>query len=253
MNRLVQQAHSSAPDIQDSPMSMPRRIVAMILVIAAILLWLSLDVLTEANHLADRDASQRTSSGAIVIHRQEVRAVTAKQADLHEHEDPVFAHLREHWRVPAALAQEILVATKKAENRYEISADLVLAIMATESSFRHAGNPNGGNNPLRPYGLMQVDGRWHPEKFPGGKPRLTQPKENILIGAHVLREYLDREDGNVERALQRYNGALHDPDQKYAAKVLRYRAQFESLMSVDCQTRVQYTSSDNGAGLQCNS
>lgn len=142
----------------------------------------------------------------------------------------VFDHLKNTWRVPDTLALEILASVDRAQKKFEVSPALILAVMATESSFKHVGNPDGNFNPHKPFGLMQVYGKWHPEKFPEGRPRVTRPKENIMIGVQVLKEYLDREEGNLIRALHRYNGSLDDPTRKYSKKVLGYYNEFKSMM-----------------------
>jgi soluble lytic murein transglycosylase-like protein len=69
---------------------------------------------------------------------------------------------------------------------------------------------------------MQVAGQYHAEKFPGGTVRHTSVRENLDIGAQVLKEYLARERGNERRALLRYNGSLHISD-KYYRKVTRFK------------------------------
>lgn len=144
--------------------------------------------------------------------------------------DQVFDHLKHAWRVPDTLAIEILSSVERAQKQFDLSPALILAVMATESSFKHVGNPDGKFNPHKPFGLMQVYGKWHPEKFPEGRPRVTRPKENIMIGAQVLKEYIDREEGNLVRALHRYNGSLDDPTRKYSKKVLGYYKEFKSMM-----------------------
>jgi soluble lytic murein transglycosylase-like protein len=98
-----------------------------------------------------------------------------------------------------------------------------MAVAATESSFNHSvGNPGGGNDPRKPFGIMQVAGQFHPEKFPQREVRRTTVKENIEIGAQVLKEYLASEGGNERRALLRYNGSLNISD-KYFLRVRRLK------------------------------
>jgi hypothetical protein len=150
---------------------------------------------------------------------------------LHAH-TALVAHLRTQWRVPPDLIEGILVGVEKAHRAHRLSPELLLAVMAVESSFRMAGNPGTNKkDPQKPHGLMQIYGKWHAEKFPQKTPVVLPPVEHILVGSLVLREYMDREKGNTVRALQRYNGALHDGTQKYARKVLTHKKHFAALLS----------------------
>jgi hypothetical protein len=81
-------------------------------------------------------------------------------------------------------------------------------------------------DPLKPHGLMQVSGEHHKDKFlrtDGGGLRPAFLDDSLLIGTRVLAEYLLLENGNLNRALQRYNGALGDARQRYARQVLEHR------------------------------
>lgn len=120
-----------------------------------------------------------------------------------------------HWRVPQAHADEVVKVAYQAAALYNLDPVMLLAMAGKESSFRHLGNPGGGNNPNKPFGIMQVDGRWHPEKFKYGKAYVTTVDENIFIGARIVREYLDREKGDARFALMRYNGTRWQDDRYY--------------------------------------
>lgn len=135
----------------------------------------------------------------------------------------IAAYLAREWKLGQAYASQVAVAVLAASNRYRVDPLLLLAVAATESSLQHSvGNPGGGVDPMKPYGIMQVAGQYHTEKFPGGVVKRTSVRENVDIGAQVLKEYLARERGNERRALLRYNGSLHISD-KYFRKVNRFR------------------------------
>lgn len=134
---------------------------------------------------------------------------------------------------PADRALEIANAAFQAAHTYSLDVALILAVAAKESSFREVGNPGMRGqpvDPLKPHGLMQVSGKYHSEKFPRGVARVTDVYENIHIGTHVLSEYLDKANGNVRHALQRYNGAAHDPRSSYALDVLQLRHYFTQAL-----------------------
>jgi soluble lytic murein transglycosylase-like protein len=86
-----------------------------------------------------------------------------------------------------------------------IDPTLVLAVAAVESKFKpRAVNPATGAK-----GLMQVLPKWHQDKIldVGGESSLLLIAPNINVGAAILAEYLDAEDGNVEDALGHYLGS----------------------------------------------
>jgi hypothetical protein len=85
-----------------------------------------------------------------------------------------------------------------------IDPTLVLAIVAVESKFKpRAVNPATGAK-----GLMQIMPRWHQDKVLGigGESSLMLIAPNIAVGAAIMSEYLDAEDGDVQDALGHYLG-----------------------------------------------
>jgi hypothetical protein len=85
-----------------------------------------------------------------------------------------------------------------------IDPTLVLAIAAVESKFKPgAVNPTTGAK-----GLMQIMPRWHQDKIHGigGEPSLMLIAPNISVGAAIMAEYLDAEDGDIQDALGHYLG-----------------------------------------------
>jgi soluble lytic murein transglycosylase-like protein len=85
-----------------------------------------------------------------------------------------------------------------------IDPTLVLAIAAVESKFKPgAVNPTTGTK-----GLMQIMPRWHHDKIlgVGGESSLMLIAPNITVGAAIMAEYLDAEDGDIQDALGHYLG-----------------------------------------------
>lgn len=98
--------------------------------------------------------------------------------------------------------------------RAGLRPELVLAVIHVESYFdRFAISRSGAR------GLMQVMPFWmdeigHPED------NLFKLQTNLRYGCTILRYYLDMEDGNLPRALGRYNGSLGSwryPEKVFAA------------------------------------
>lgn len=96
----------------------------------------------------------------------------------------------------------ILRLVHEESHRFNLKPELVLAVMHVESLFdRYAISPVGAQ------GLMQVMPFWR-EEIGNSSDNLTDIATNIRYGCAILSAYLQREDGNLMRALARYNGSL---------------------------------------------
>ena len=86
--------------------------------------------------------------------------------------------------------------------RVDLPPELILAVIDVESNFdRYAISVAGA------LGLMQVMPFWKDEI---GRPNdnLNRIDTNLRYGCTILRHYLDKEKGDLRRALGRYNGSL---------------------------------------------
>lgn len=96
--------------------------------------------------------------------------------------------------------------------RAKLTPELVLAVIDIESRFdRYAISSAGAQ------GLMQIMPFWlkeigHPDD------NLIHAHTNLRMGCTILRYYLDKEKGDLRRALGRYNGNIYT--RAYADKVL---------------------------------
>lgn len=97
-------------------------------------------------------------------------------------------------------------------SRVGLPPELVLAVIDVESDFDRWAISRAGAQ-----GLMQVMPFWLAEI---GRPgdNLHHPGTNLRLGCTILRYYLDRESGDLKRALARYNGSLGKTE--YAHRVL---------------------------------
>ena len=126
-------------------------------------------------------------------------------------------------RLPDAEARLRLLKLVHLEaSRAELPPELVLAVIEGESNFDRYAISHAGAR-----GLMQVMPFWIDEI---GKPgdNLFQVRTNLRFGCAILRYYLDREDGNMQRALARYNGSVGKywyPDRVYKALSQRWYRQ----------------------------
>ena len=107
---------------------------------------------------------------------------------------------------------EILTRVHYEAARAGLEPELVLAVIEVESNFdRYAVSVAGA------LGIMQVMPFWRNEI---GRPNdnLIHLNTNLRYGCTILKFYLDKEDGDLRRALGRYNGSLGK--RKYPNKVI---------------------------------
>ncbi len=97
---------------------------------------------------------------------------------------------------------DILRQVHREANRADLPPELVLAVIDVESNFDRFAISWAGA-----LGLMQVMPFWLDEI---GRPddNLFHVDTNLRMGCTILRYYLDREKGDMVRALARYNGSL---------------------------------------------
>ena len=106
----------------------------------------------------------------------------------------------------------ILTAVYQESLNSGIAPDIILAVIAAESSFdRFAVSPAGAQ------GLMQVMPFWKNE-IGRREDNLTDITTNIRYGCKILQFYLQNEKGNLALALARYNGSVGQT--RYSEKVL---------------------------------
>ena len=106
------------------------------------------------------------------------------------------------YRVSAEESQQILRAVYREAKQFELEPDLVLAVIAIESSFNRFAVSSAGAQ-----GLMQVMPFWKRE-LGRDDDNLTDIDTNIRYGCSILKYYLGVERGDLVRALARYNGSL---------------------------------------------
>jgi len=117
-------------------------------------------------------------------------------------------------RIPDRVAREELLVTVHYEaKRAGLDPQLVLGLIQVESAFRKYAVSSVGAR-----GYMQVMPFW--AKLIGTTDHnLFHLRTNLRYGCTILRHYLDIENGNLFRALGRYNGSLGKAE--YPNMVLR--------------------------------
>jgi len=101
-----------------------------------------------------------------------------------------------------AAREEFLVTVHYEAKRAGLDPQLVLGVIQVESNFRKYAVSKAGAR-----GYMQVMPFW--VKLIGTREHnLFHLRTNLRYGCMILRHYLDIEQGNLYRALGRYNGSL---------------------------------------------
>jgi soluble lytic murein transglycosylase-like protein len=145
--------------------------------------------------------------------------------------DKLVSFLSSHYKRPHSQVATIVKETVEQAQSKGIDPLLFLAVISVESNF----NPNAVSN-KGAIGLVQVMPESHPTKIEairraGKKP--TDIPENINMGVSILSEYRQIHNGDMHKALLRYNGSLRDKKGRYAAKIMAEHKRFETLAAPD--------------------
>jgi soluble lytic murein transglycosylase-like protein len=139
--------------------------------------------------------------------------------------DRLSGHIQRKYQVPDHKADQIVVEAIRSGQTHQVDPELILAIIAVESTFKERAVSREGAR-----GLMQVLPRAHPTKIQdiGGARALFDPVKNIHTGSRILNKYLDMHDGNLRRALLKYNGSLGTRS-SFADRVMRIYQDFRRV------------------------
>jgi soluble lytic murein transglycosylase-like protein len=114
-------------------------------------------------------------------------------------------HIQNRYKIPNHKARQIVTEAIRNGEIHQVDPELILAIIAIESTFKERAVSRVGAR-----GLMQVMPGSHPSKIReiGGSHALFDPAKNIHTGSRILASYLDNHSGHLRRALLSYNGSL---------------------------------------------
>lgn len=104
------------------------------------------------------------------------------------------------------LREEFLVTVHYEAKRAGLDPQLVLGLIQVESAFRKYAISSAGAR-----GLMQVMPFWV-KAIGSDDNNLFHLRTNLRFGCVILRHYIDIENGDLFRALGRYNGSLGRPE-----------------------------------------
>jgi soluble lytic murein transglycosylase-like protein len=141
--------------------------------------------------------------------------------------EAVASHLAAKYRISMAESLRYVSHAIEVANEVNLDPVLLLAIMATESSF----NPNAQSR-AGAQGLMQVLTRVHTDKFEpyGGAVAAFVPEANIRVGALILKACIAKA-GSLEAGLRSYLGAPNASSgpNSYTYKVIAEREELNSV------------------------
>ncbi len=139
----------------------------------------------------------------------------------------VASHLATKYRISMAESLRYVSHAIEVANEVNLDPVLLLAVMATESSF----NPNAQSH-AGAQGLMQVLTRVHTEKFEpyGGTVAAFIPEANIRVGALILKACIAKA-GSLEAGLRSYLGAPNASSgpNSYTYKVIAEREELNAV------------------------
>lgn len=135
-------------------------------------------------------------------------------------------HIQSRYGISEQKANQIVGQAIDNGSRHRLDPELILAIIAVESTFRERAVSRVGAR-----GLMQVMPGVHRDKLReiGGSRALFDPGKNIHTGARILNIYLNNHSGDLRRALLNYNGSLGHKRSSYADKVMELYRDFQRV------------------------
>ena len=167
------------------------------------------------------------AASAIPSSKIDLAALDAQFLKGDKERQAVANHLATKYRISMAESLRYVSHAIEVANEVNLDPVLLLAIMATESSF----NPNAQSR-AGAQGLMQVLTRVHTEKFEpyGGTVAAFVPEANIRVGALILKACIAKA-GSLEAGLRSYLGAPNASSgpNSYTYKVIAEREELNDV------------------------
>jgi len=157
-----------------------------------------------------------------------VKPVSTPKPDPEALRQQVIAEfLAKRYKVAQSLMLDFVEVAHAEGKRTGIDPLLIMAMIGIESRYNPIAESEMGAK-----GLMQIIPKFHMARLNplGGEQAVFDPKVNIRVGAEILREYY-RMTGNLGSALQMYAGALEDPNDTYANRVMGEKQRLRNVVS----------------------
>ena len=164
----------------------------------------------------------------------EVETLLSKTEPLEHENDMLPAELltdnEESEVAPEQLLYDIPLSAEHQQDirelaeRYEVSYELVLAVIMTESSGKTDAVGDGGAS----VGLMQIQPKWYGELITESGLSVDKPIENVELGIRILLGFIEENDGSLDKALKQYNSGNPDYEgNEYIERVYEWLDYFQ--------------------------
>lgn len=138
------------------------------------------------------------------------------------------SYISNTYDIPMKNAEKIVYTTFEESSKKNLEPMLVLSLIDNESRFQqHIKSPVGA------VGLTQVMPKYHQAKI--AELRKTEGTDifsitgNIKVGTQILRDYINLAGGNLQKALQMYNGSAGDSKKKYSSKIMSKMREYAKI------------------------
>lgn len=122
------------------------------------------------------------------------------------------------------LPAELQHGIRELADWYEVSFELVLAVIMTESSGKVDTIGDGGAS----VGLMQIQPKWYGNLITDTGLSVDKPIENVELGIRILLGFIEENNGSLDRALKQYNSGNPDYEgNEYIEQVYEWLNYFE--------------------------
>lgn len=172
-------------------------------------------MLNSKNLLKDKEFQTRYGSNNIIQARKIIFEMQS-----------FSSHIVKEYKVDLPTAEKIVYTAYIESHKEDLSPVLTLSLIGIESSY----NPKA-RSVVGATGLMQVMPNIHKTKVKKLGVDLHSIEGNIKVGLAVLKEYLTIDNGNIKKALQRYNGSYKDTSLKYSKLVLGTMDSFKAIQA----------------------
>lgn len=210
--------------------------------------FLALFVLFSSSLQANQQYEPLSASISAALHRSVADTASPRLAFEDEHDGAVWL-ADMSTRLKGYISDEntrrdFLVTVHYEATRAGLDPQMVLALIEVESAFRKFAVSTAGAR-----GYMQVMPFWVKLLDEEDSHNLFNLRTNLRYGCVILRHYIDVEQGDLFRALGRYNGSLGKA--KYPNKVRRaWNKHWQYVFDKPTLTRTSGTASQNQTARQ---
>ena len=129
----------------------------------------------------------------------------------------------------APISLDLLDHITELGKEYGIPVEIILAVIEKESEF----DANAIGDEGESFGLMQVLKKHHlPRMEKLNCPDLLDPYQNTTVGVDYLAECLEKNEGNIERALIAYNAGQAGANKHYFSKGIYSNAYSREVLEI---------------------